>query len=166
MGTRSAIGVMHGNKCKAVYCHWDGYIDHNGRILQEHYNSAKANHLVALGSMSSLKPNVEIPEGVEHSFEKPAEGITVFYGRDRGEEGNEFRVSFSDKELFEQFDWCEYFYVMNNGVWYVSQGPESGWKVLADAIREEDEIGYKAPNITEQTALPIIVNKLLENIGD
>lgn len=166
MGTRSAIGVMHGDKCKAVYCHWDGYVDHNGRILQEHYNSAKANHLVALGGMSSLKPNVEIPEGVEHSFDKPAEGITVFYGRDRGEEGNEFQVSFSATELFEQFNWCEYFYVMNNGVWYVSQGPAAGWKVLADAIREEDEVGYTAPNITEQTALPIIVNQLLENIGN
>ena len=32
MATRSAIGVMHGYKCKAVYCHWDGYLDHNGRI--------------------------------------------------------------------------------------------------------------------------------------
>ena len=156
MGTRSAIGVMHGDKAKVVYCHWDGYLDHNGRILLEHYDSAKANHLVALGGMSSLKPNVEIPEGVEHSFEKPAEGITVFYGRDRGETGNEFQVSFSDKELFEQFDWCEYFYVMKDGVWYVSQGPDSGWKVLADAIAEVNG----KPIMTERAALTVIMNKL------
>lgn len=146
MGTRSAIGVMHGNKAKVVYCHWDGYVDYNGRILQEHYNSAKANHLVALGGMSSLKPNIEIPEGVEHSFDKPAEGITVFYGRDRGEEGNEFQVCFSDTEMYEKFDWCEYFYIMQDGVWYVSEGGE--WKVLADAIRELDETGFKAPQVT------------------
>ena len=149
MGTRSAIGVMHGDKCKAVYCHWDGYVDHNGRILMEHYSdSAKANHLVALGGMSSLRPEVVIPEGAEHSFEAPLENVTVFYGRDRGETGNEFLVSFSDKELFEQFEWCEYFYVMKDGVWYVSQGPDSGWKILADAIREEDELGYTAPYVT------------------
>jgi hypothetical protein len=148
MGTRSAIGVMHGDKCKAVYCHWDGYVDHNGRILLEHYNSSKANNLVALGGMSSLCPNIEIPEGVEHSFDKPAKEITVFYGRDRGEEGNEFLVSFSDNQLFEQFEWCEYFYIMKDGVWFVSQGPGTEWKVLNDAVRELDEPGYKAPGVT------------------
>jgi hypothetical protein len=148
MGTRSAIGVMHGDKCKAVYCHWDGYVDHNGRILLEHYNSSKANNLVALGGMSSLCPNIEIPEGVEHSFDEPAEEITVFYGRDRGEEGNEFLVSFSDNQLFEQFEWCEYFYIMKDGVWFVSQGPGTEWKVLNDAVRELDEPGYKAPSVT------------------
>ena len=49
MGTRSRIGVMHGDVCKSVYCHWDGYLDHNGVILQENYDSAKANHLAYLG---------------------------------------------------------------------------------------------------------------------
>ena len=146
MATRSAIGVMHGDKCKAVYCHWDGYLDHNGRILLEHYSdSAKANHLVALGDISSLRNNVVIPEGVEHSFDKPAEEITVFYGRDREETGIEFKTFFNDQELFAGID-AEYFYVMKDGVWYVSQGSE--WKVLADAIREEDEEGYKAPSVT------------------
>ena len=46
MGTRSRIGVMHGDNCKSVYCHWDGYLDYTGRILLEHYDSSKANHLV------------------------------------------------------------------------------------------------------------------------
>ena len=46
MGTRSVIAVMHGTNAKAVYCHWDGYLEHNGKILQEHYNSVKANELV------------------------------------------------------------------------------------------------------------------------
>jgi len=57
MGTRSRIGVMHGDNVKSVYCHWDGYLEHNGVILQEHYDSAKANQLVALGDLSSLKPD-------------------------------------------------------------------------------------------------------------
>lgn len=136
MGTRSAIGVMHGDKVKAVYCHWDGYLAHNGRILLNHYDSAKANYLVALGGISSLKPNIEIPEGLEHTFDNPAEGITVFYDRDRGEKGNEFKVFFNDKEMFEHFQWCEYFYVMRDGVWYVSEGAE--WKFLSEALAEHD----------------------------
>jgi hypothetical protein len=72
MGTRSRIGVMHGDKVKSIYCHWDGYLDFNGRILQEHYDSSKANHLVALGDLSSLRANI----GEKHAFsqfELPAE---------------------------------------------------------------------------------------------
>lgn len=138
MGTRSAIGVMHGDKAKVVYCHWDGYLEHNGRILFDHYDSPKANHLVALGSISSLDKNIEIPEGVEHTFDKPAKGITVFYGRDRGESGNEYTVCFSDEEIYEAFDWCEYFYIMRDGVWYVSQGPGTDWRELAVALAELD----------------------------
>jgi hypothetical protein len=122
MGTRSRIGVMHGNKCKSIYCHWDGYLEHNGRILQEHYDSAKANNLVALGDMSSLGNNIEIPEGVEHTFEAPAKehDITVFYGRDRGETGTEFKVAHNFSEFLEQAENCgaDYYYVMENGQWY------------------------------------------------
>jgi hypothetical protein len=36
MSTRSAIGIRYGTIIKAVYCHWDGYVEHNGAILQEH----------------------------------------------------------------------------------------------------------------------------------
>jgi len=121
MGTRSLIGVMHGDKCKAVYCHWDGYLDHNGRILLEHYDSPKANHLVALGDISSLRNNIEIPEGVEHSFDKPSGICTVFYGRDRKETGTEFKVAHTFEQFLEQCDNCaaEYYYIMRDGVWYV-----------------------------------------------
>ena len=46
MGTRSRIAVMHGDNCKSIYCHWDGYLEYSGSILQKHYDSAKANNLV------------------------------------------------------------------------------------------------------------------------
>ena len=144
MGTRSLIGVMHGDNCKFVYCHWDGYVAHNGKILQEHYDSAKANHLVALGDISSLNRNVEIPDGVEHSFDKPAEGITTFYGRDRGESGVDFQ-SVNNFELFlkKVSDSCaEYYYIMRDGVWYVGSvyGPLKYKLVpLTEAIEMEEK---------------------------
>ena len=120
MGTRSRIAVMHGDNCKSVYCHWDGYLSNNGRILLEHYDSARANHLVALGDLSSLDKNIDIPEGVEHSFQVPLDGVTVFYGRDRGVTGTEFKVASDFKTFLEQCDNCgaEYYYVMKDGVWY------------------------------------------------
>jgi hypothetical protein len=142
MATRSAIGVMHGDKCKAVYCHWDGYLDHNGRILLEHYDSAKANNLVALGDISSLGSEIGEKHDFDVRFTKGAigENWTKFYGRDRGEEGVDFKVFHNDKELFAGID-AQYFYVMKDGVWYVSEGAE--WKVLSEAIAEEETIGYK-----------------------
>jgi hypothetical protein len=134
MGTRSVIGVMHGEKAKTVYCHWDGYISHNGKILLNHYNSAKANHLVALGDISSLRKNVEIPEGAEHSYDKPHEGVTVFYNRDRGESGCEFQVFMSQQEMFDHYGDCEFFYLMRDGVWYVSEGQDHPWRLLSDRV--------------------------------
>ena len=120
MGTRSRIGVMHGDKIKSVYCHWDGYLSHNGRMLQEYYDSAKANYLVALGDLSSLGPNVEIPEGVAHSFDEPAKDISVFYGRDRKDENTEFKVAHDFEHFLAQCNNCdaEYYYIMKDGVWY------------------------------------------------
>lgn len=56
MSTRSDI-IVHCNDghFRRVYCHWDGYPSHNGKILQESYNDrGKASHLVALGDISSL----------------------------------------------------------------------------------------------------------------
>jgi hypothetical protein len=103
-------------------------LDHNGRILQEYYDSAKANNLVALGDLSSLRPNI----GEKHAFSKlevPMDGeaydklygdMTTFYGRDRGEEGCDFKVAHTFEEFLEQVNYCgaEYYYVMKDGVWY------------------------------------------------
>jgi len=129
MGTRSRIAVMHGTVCKSVYCHWDGYLEHNGEILQKHYDSAKANQLVALGDISSLRSEI----GEKHAFSKlevPMDGeaydklygdMTTFYGRDRGEEGCEWQVAHTFEEFLDQADGCgaEFYYVMRDGVWYV-----------------------------------------------
>ena len=91
MGTRSRIAVMHGDVCKSVYCHWDGYLEHNGAILQEHYDSAKANQLVALGDISSLGPNIgeqhpfspHFDEGSKEAYDAAKDaGYTTFYGRE------------------------------------------------------------------------------------
>ncbi len=147
MGTRSRIGVMHGDVCKSVYCHWDGYLEHNGAILQEHYDSAKANNLIAFGDLSTLRENIMVPDGVDHSFEKPLVGITVFYGRDRGEGGTDFKVAHTFDKFLEQCDNCdaEYYYVMENGEWYYGSMHESNpfYKrlvLLSEALQTEKEI--------------------------
>jgi hypothetical protein len=120
---------MHGDKCKSVYCHWDGYLEHNGVILQEHYNSAKANNLVALGDLSSLDTVIgeKHPFGY-HGTDMSAEeynakfkGMCTFYGRDRGENGVDFKVDHTFAEFFDRAEGCgaEWYYVMQDGQWYV-----------------------------------------------
>jgi hypothetical protein len=154
MGTRSRIGVMHGNNVKSIYCHWDGYLGFNGQVLQEHYDSAKANNLVALGDLSSLRAEI----GEKHAFSKfdlPAEEIDAyealtenwctFYGRDRGEKDTEWQVATTFDQFLEQCDNCgaEYYYIMKDGVWYVGDTYESTplskkLTVLAEALAAEE----------------------------
>jgi len=126
MGTRSRIGVMHGDVVKSVYCHWDGYLEHNGQILQEHYDSAKANHLVSMGDLSSLAPEIgekhpfsqfDVPEDQRVNYDN----WCTFYARDRGETGTEWRVAHTFEEFLGQCEGCgaEFYYIMRDGVWYV-----------------------------------------------
>jgi len=155
MGTRSRIGVMHGNIVKSVYCHWDGYIAHNGKILQEYYTSAQANELVALGDLSSLRPTI----GVEHAFShydtemnqeqyyEQFGDMCTFYGRDRKEQNTEFKVAHTFAEFLEQCDNCgaEYYYINRDGVWYVGTTYDNmhplskNLTVLTEAIAEEEK---------------------------
>ena len=130
MGTRSRIAVMHGSVAKSVYCHWDGYLEHNGAILLEHYDSSKANQLVALGDLSALRPEIgtphafsqfELEEMDREEFVRTTENMCTFYGRDRGETGVEWKVDHTFEEFLARAKGCgaEFYYVMKDGVWYV-----------------------------------------------
>ncbi len=137
MSTRSAIGVMHGDKVKAIYSHSDGYLSYVGKVLLENYDSTKANMLVAMGAMSmlgkELGEKINFDDRMVYDTDNVAKQCR-FYGRDRGETGIEFKTFSNDQELFDGVD-AEYFYVMRDGVWYVSEGAE--WKVLSEALAEE-----------------------------
>jgi hypothetical protein len=127
MGTRSRIGVMHGDNVKSVYCHWDGYLEHNGYILQTKYDSVKANKLVSMGDLSSLGADI----GEAHDFARDVVYVDIggnvscsedctFYGRDRGEEGTGHKTHTSFVDFIEcvEGSWCEWYYIMKDGVWY------------------------------------------------
>ena len=135
MATRSTIAVEHADgTVSQIYSHWDGYVDHNGRILYESYNTlARAEALVALGDLSLLDHSIEQPEG--HSFDSPVNGCTIFYGRDRGEEDVE-PTHFPNWKLFQlNMQQEEYDYVFKGGVWLVSDHGRK-WEELASVISE------------------------------
>lgn len=135
MATRSTIALEYANgQVDQIYCHWDGYLDHNGAILLEHYmDPFKVQQLMDLGDISSLGPNI----GEKHSFDIQAKygtpeyeaeseakrQICTFYGRDRGETGTE-RKRFADfKDYLKEHQYEEYEYILRQvdgkPVWFV-----------------------------------------------
>ena len=126
MGTRSRVGVMHGDICKSVYCHYDGYLNYTGEILNRHYDSALANQLVARGDNSGVKETLDVMN---------------FYG-DPSQDDVGYHIARTFEEFLEQVQGtgCEYYYVMRDGVWYAGAVYETkglvknGLVPLADAL--------------------------------
>lgn len=139
MSTRSTIGIKNEKgEIKAVYCHWDGYPEWVGRILVKHYDTTeKVEELLALGDLSSLGERVKPNENEEHSFENPIDDVTVAYHRDRGEALNEARTFNAIGEVMAYFNWNEYYYIFENGEWYVYDLDET--KQLVKGILKDVE---------------------------
>lgn len=117
MGTRSTIiKKLKNGLYRSIYCHWDGYLGHNGRILLKNYkDSKKVSKLISLGSLSSLGEEVEAPKGVRHTYDKPHKNTTVAYHRDRGDDLED--ICDSESLLKAMQESCSYVYIA--GEWYV-----------------------------------------------
>jgi hypothetical protein len=124
MGTRSFIAIKTEAGFIGVYCHWDGYLDHVGRLLRHHYTApAKIAELIEHGDISSLDAEI----GHAHDFDERPEGQTAFYGRDRGENdtGPTSRKTLRAIMKHANRCGCEFFYLFANGHWqYAERGPQ------------------------------------------
>ena len=158
MGTRSMIAIEnpHSKAVKAIYCHWDGYLAHNGAILNEHYsNSPKVNNLIALGDLSSLRPEIgvqhafsslDVPKAEQEAYDKEHGNSCTFYTRDRGEDAP-YKHFESAKAALEYYEgsWCEYFYLfrydadLESGKWFFKDRNGGAWKRLATALNKIKE---------------------------
>lgn len=115
MGTRSTIAIEFADgSISQVYCHFDGYLEHNGKILVEHYiDPFKVRALVDLGGFGSLRETIDAT----------AEGAYTT----RGEELAVERYMNRD----EYFDCCsqeEYDYLLTESM---------GWLVRCYATRDQ-----------------------------
>lgn len=112
MGTRSRIVLDQtpDNKTSNVvsmYCHYDGYLEYNGKMLVEHYNDEeKVRELLLLtnGYASALKatPQETQEESVDHN-------ALLFY-----DSVYAFMLDHEDSDL-------EFIYLFRDGEWYVSK---------------------------------------------
>lgn len=121
MATRSTIAMEQPDgRVMQIYCHWDGYLGHNGRILGSAYQDrAKVLALMLLGDISSLGPEIGEPHDFDQREGPVREQCTAF-GRDRGETGCHARVfkSYDDYVSRHQYEEYEYIY-RQDGEWYV-----------------------------------------------
>jgi hypothetical protein len=105
MGTRSNIAYKKSDgKIVSMYCHYDGYPEHNGVILSEHYNTKeKARGLVDNGYQSGLEETVE-KSNLRRVHEDPP---TTYH-------------SFHAFIMDINFD-IEYVYLFKDGAWYYAE---------------------------------------------
>jgi hypothetical protein len=107
MSTRSAIGYMRNDgTVRAVYCHWDGYLSGVGKTLIENYDLLGVDDLCDLGDISALCETVE---------------STKFLGRDGGNDNVEAHEFDSEHEMVDWYDDSEFFYLIKDDKWYVSE---------------------------------------------
>jgi len=152
MATRSTIALEFADgTIGQVYAHWDGYLAHNGRILQEYYdNPFILRDLIDLGDISSLKPSI----GTKHPFSQYDNGMssdefnalysdmTTFYGRDRGESNTNARYFKDYSDYVSNGQREEYDYILRNvngvATWFVSDHV-SDYVLLTEAFAKEAE---------------------------
>ena len=138
MATRGTISVeLADGRVRSVYSHWDNYLDHNGKLLYEIYNTQDlAEALTELGDISSLRERIE-PTGA-HTFDNPQSDCTIYYGRDRGEEGTGPKYFPSVEAYKRDLNGEEYDYLFEDGEWTVRfYRTGCKWMSLADAIAAE-----------------------------
>jgi len=153
MGTRSTIALEYADgTVQQVYCHWDGYLAHNGQILLKHYsNPFILRDLIDLGDISSLKSTIGTKHAISQfelraeevaGFKLLTENMTTFYGRDRGETGTSAKkfASYEDYLLNHQYE--EYDYILRNdngvAVWFVCDH-DGAYVTLESAIMDEQD---------------------------
>ena len=131
MGTRSRIGYeLPDDSVVSVYCHYDGHVQSNGRVLVEHYQDRDAvKELIDGGSMSSLHTTylwvtaaVRDENGAVVTDEKgnwiysPTRDAQPLYHTERGEELDVDHTSFD--EFISGNSGEEYAYLYDlNGNW-------------------------------------------------
>lgn len=155
MSTRSDIIVkLADGSWRRIYCHWDGYLEHNGAILAAFYNTApKAIELTNEGDLSVLGYHTTAPDG--HCYQTPAKGHCVYYGRDRGEkntlgvEGPSLEAVWPSAE-----SWTEYVYVWDGDRWLYTNDKDEpeAWtklKALYPAVERFISIYHEASVIVE-----------------
>ena len=138
MATRCNIGMVNADgSITGIYCHYDGYPAGVGKTLLNHYNNfVIVADLMDLGDLSVLGEKMD-SEDDNHSFKSPAPGVTVAYGRDRGEK-NVDGIIYEDRGGYEDsMDnyGTDYQYLFSDDKW-LYRDCKCDWSLLTSQVCE------------------------------
>ena len=122
MATRAIIAKLDDKGVKAIYNHSDGYLEHAGRILAEHYkDESKVDKLLAHGDVSIIDENIGVKIDFNDYKTRYANKQCKFYMRDRGEKYKHAEQLKDETELIEFSNNCDvdFIYMFAYGYWYV-----------------------------------------------
>jgi hypothetical protein len=132
MGTRSTIALEFADgTVEQVYCHWDGYLSNNGRILKDSYmDPFKVKELLALGGFSSLEDTVEAT--AEQAYTQRGEDLAIEKYKDIED--------YYANVCGEEYDYILSMNWEGKAQWYVrSYATEGNWIPLEMAFEQEKE---------------------------
>ena len=137
MATRSTIGLLESDGTVGyIYCHFDGYPEHVGRILVKHYRDLEmVNKLLGLGDLSILGAEIgEKQDFDDRSTQNPE--WCLAYGRDRGEK-NRAMTKLSNIDAYLSEDRGQnYSYLFMDKVWHVfNRGTWMPVDIVLDAAK-------------------------------
>jgi hypothetical protein len=132
MGTRSTIALEFADgTVQQVYCHWDGYLAHNGQLLLKHYSDPfKLRDLIDLGGFSSLCDSVE--ETKQGAYTQRGEELSIEKYKDI-------------EDYYKNVSGEEYDYILSmnwkgKAQWYVRHyGTQENWIPLELAFEQEKQ---------------------------
>jgi hypothetical protein len=125
MSTNSFIGLeATDGTVTYIYCHWDGGLAHNGRMLQDNYATAEqVTALLEQGDASALGSTV---------------ADSVFYTRDKGEDRGENLASIdpSRDEFGQDLGDSKFAYLFSSDMnsWTVKIPGQAAWVGLRRAL--------------------------------
>ena len=127
MGTRSMIALEYADGTVGqIYCHYDGYLEHNGKILQNSYTDPfKVRELLDSGDTCTLDSDVD---GCDF-FAKRGENCPQRMYKDYAE--------YRKEAQFEEYNYI----LRKDGRWYVEfYGEFDGLLNEAFAFQSEEEM--------------------------
>jgi len=143
MATRSSIGILtNKNEIHSIYCHSDGYLEHNGCLLFVHYSDVeKLKQLISLGNISALDKDLY-------------SGKTVAYSRDMGEPLQKNKCDVESLQSFRTNICFDYTYVFKekNKKWYIFSKDKDRFVSLEAEIKrkiKEKKLNVKYPYVQD-----------------
>lgn len=118
MGTRSRIAFENEDgTIISTYCHWDGYPDHNGKVLRTHFTTPeRALAVASAGYISFLEGDGDLNKSIANSANigPPSRDLCI-------------------QEMWLTLGGEEYVYLFRDGEWVYSRAGRRNFRPLAKA---------------------------------